>query len=184
MSILKLKQKKGENIDRDEIEALTTDPWKGARITTVPLDFALSLSFQSKPGLYFKLSPADDDVEDALAIEGKSDLAENKVPLFYVEDFKIKEDKDDSDDVVPLYFRKEELLDTWRKVNGDRTPSVKVTELFSVVKTMIDSNSTSDPDINRLSFIAPLESNKMAQQCKKFGGKSSAYQLGKHILIL
>jgi len=33
--------------------------------------------FKSKPGLYFKLSPADVDVVDALNIDGKSELAEN-----------------------------------------------------------------------------------------------------------
>jgi len=41
--LLKTKQRKGEKIDLDEMKSLKIDPWKGARITTVPLDFAVSL---------------------------------------------------------------------------------------------------------------------------------------------
>ena len=41
--LLKTKQRKGEKIDLDELKSLKIDPWKGARITTVPLDFAVSL---------------------------------------------------------------------------------------------------------------------------------------------
>ena len=189
LSVWKGKQKKGEEVDVEEVKELEQDPWKGARITAVPLDFSLSLTFQSRPGLYFKLSPADQDVEDALEIEGKSDLAENLVPLFYMEDFKVKKKGDtfEDEDIVPLYFRKSELIDAWKASNkpqDDEQPPIKVTELFSVVRTMINSDERSDPDIERLTFIAPAESERKAEECEKAGGNASPYQLGKRILIL
>ena len=64
-------------------------------------------------------------------------------------------------------------------------PSVKVTELFSVVKTMLDdASSAADPDISKLTFVSPAESASEAKKCKKEGGNVSSYQLGKRILIL
>ena len=38
-------------------------------------------------GNYFKIAPAEKDVDDALAVTGKDDLAEGLTPLFYYEDF-------------------------------------------------------------------------------------------------
>lgn len=59
MQIMKLKQSNGEKVNQEELDDVKVDPWDGARISTVPLDFAISLTFKSKPGLYFKLSPAE-----------------------------------------------------------------------------------------------------------------------------
>jgi len=179
--LLKTKQRKGEKIDLDELKSLKIDPWKGARITTVPLDFAVSLTFKSKPGLYFKLSPADADVIDALDIDGNSELAENLVPLFYFEDFKAG-NKDE--EFFPLYFRKKELISAFKaKRPDDIVPEIKVTELFSVVRSIADP-SNKDPDFEKLMIIPPVESNEKALECKKASGKSDAYQLGKRIVIL
>jgi len=100
-----------------------TNPWKNARISTVPLDTAVTIvskSRMSSGGVYFKLAPAEEDVSDALAVTGDEDLSEGKVPLFYYEDFMI----DDGGKLkTPLYFRKDELEKQWRRSNPKKRPS-------------------------------------------------------------
>lgn len=62
-------------------------------------------------------------------------------------------------------------------------PEIKVTELFSVVRSIADPNNK-DPDFEKLKIIPPVGSNEKANECKKASGKSDAYQLGKRIVIL
>ena len=87
---------------------------------------------------------------------------------------------------IPLYFRKSELINAFKKANpGVEVPSVKVTELISVVSTMLNPDMVKvDSDIEKLIFIPPAESSAKAAECKKKGGKEQPYQLGKRILIL
>ena len=77
----------------DKEEDVGPNPWKNARVSTIPLDSAVTLVTKSLrmsgAGVYFKVAPADDDIDDALAVTGEKDLAEGKVPLFYYEDFTI-----------------------------------------------------------------------------------------------
>jgi hypothetical protein len=67
-----------------------------ARVSSVPLDSAVTLVSKSSAsfggGNYFRVAPAEKDVEDALELTGQKDLAEGKVPLFYYEDFTIDVD--------------------------------------------------------------------------------------------
>ena len=105
----------------------------------------------------------------------------NLVPLFYFEDFKAG-NKDE--EFFPLYFRKKELISAFKaKRPDDIVPEIKVTELFSVVRSIADP-SNKDPDFEKLMIIPPVESNEKALECKKASGKSDAYQLGKRIVIL
>mmetsp|Transcript_10096 Transcript_10096/g.18081 ORF Transcript_10096/g.18081 Transcript_10096/m.18081 type:complete len:375 (+) Transcript_10096:164-1288(+) len=172
---------KAEGQDPDEVG---TNPWEKARISTVPLDSAVTLvykSFRTK-GVYFKIAPAEEDVEDALAVTGEEDLSEGKVPLFYYEDFTL--DRKDGTSKTPLYFRKNELEKEWRRKNPkEETPKLMVTELFSVLAEMVKPGQT-DEELCNLAFVAPKESEKKQQECLKKGGKAPAFVIGQRIVVL
>ena len=169
----------------EEEEELGINPWREARISTVPLDFAVTLATKSgrqKGGsVYFRVSPSQETVDDALALDsksGKTELAEGKVPLFYFDDFKIPRadfvasatngkaalDGTDlpSDEVSPVYFSKAALLDAYNKSNkgnissSSDIPEIKVSELMSVVTAMVDPD-VKDDDLKSLAFVPPAE---------------------------
>uniref|UniRef100_A0A7S4ER89 Uncharacterized protein n=1 Tax=Pseudo-nitzschia australis TaxID=44445 RepID=A0A7S4ER89_9STRA len=177
-SIAKAKADKEENIG--------INPWKSARISTVPLDYAITVVSKSMrttgKGVYFKMAPADDDIDDALAVTGDSDLAEGKVPLFYYEDFKISvnEGKDKS----PLYFRKDELEKEWRRLNPEKAPpKVNVTELLSLITELVRPGGIDD-ELRNLMFVSPKESESKRKECLKKGGGEPAFVVGKRIIVL
>jgi hypothetical protein len=164
-----------------------TNPWVKARISSVPMDFAVTLVTKSMYGArraggnYFQIAPADADVEDALAINGKTDLAEGKVPLFYYPDFSINENDGKQS---PLYFRQSELERAFRKQNpGQDLPKTAVTELFAVLAAMVEPGGT-DLDLQTLVFIPPRESVQKAKACDKKNGKNGPYFVGKRNLVL
>eukprot|EP00984_Skeletonema_dohrnii_P017405 scaffold7909_cov115-Skeletonema_dohrnii-CCMP3373.AAC.2 len=173
-----IKQKKGTVTKEDEVE-IGINPWKQARITSVPLDLAVSLCSKGKlAGAYFRLAPAESDIEDALQIDGSDDLPEGKVPLFYVEDFTIA-------DQEPLYFQKEQLITDWKREqkSGDKTaePVVKVSELFATITEMVRPDGK-DEELKSIVFVAPLESEKRAKQCLK--GEKEPFRLGERNIVL
>ena len=99
---------------QEEMDQVGVNPWKFARISTVPLDVAVTLvtksmysGKKSSSGNYFQVAPAESDVEDALALDknGKDELAEGRVPLFYFADFELMHNDGDLKQ-SPLYFRK------------------------------------------------------------------------------
>lgn len=102
-----IKGKRGTVTKEDE-EEIGTNPWRKARITTVSLDLAVTLSSKGKlAGAYFKIAPNESDIEDALEADKTDDLPEGRVPLFYIEEMKIN----GGDDMIsPLYFQKKQLL--------------------------------------------------------------------------
>ena len=173
-----IKQKKGVVTKEDEAE-IGINPWKQARITSVPLDLAVSLCSKGKlAGAYFRLAPSESDIEDALQIDGSDDLPEGKVPLFYVEDFSIGEKE-------PLYFTKEQLITDWKREqnSGDGTaePRVKVSELFATITEMVRPDGK-DAELKSIVFVAPLESEKRAKQCLK--GEKEPFRLGERNIVL
>ena len=164
------------------------NPWKGARISTVPLDFAVTLQSRGRiAGSYFRVAPSEDDVEDALKIDAqRTELPEGKVPLFYIEDFQIGDDGG-----IPLYFRKDQLLAAWKKEqvkkSNDRkttaAPQVKVTELFSVLTKMVNDYDKDD-DLSKLILVPPGDSAAKARLCRKNGGNEEPFRLGERIVVL
>merc|ERR1712232_676341 len=104
-----------------------------------------------------------DDIADALAIDKSTTdgLPEGKVPLFYIDDMTLAS-QNGNQERVPLYFRRKEVLQEWKRLHpSQKVPEVKVTELFSVVAEMVRPG-VSDDELERLYFIAPLESDKRA----------------------
>lgn len=170
-----------------EAAADLKNPWKDARISTVPLDVAATIVTKSMyasakgGGNYFQVAPSDADVEDALSIIGQDDLIEGKVPLFYFEDFTTNVNGDAKD---PLYFRKGELEKAYKKENpGKDLPTVLVTELFAVVASMVAPGGT-DNDLKKLAFVPPTESVQKAKECDKNNGKEAAFVIGQRNLVL
>eukprot|EP00559_Dactyliosolen_fragilissimus_P003152 CAMPEP_0184866194 /NCGR_PEP_ID=MMETSP0580-20130426/21266_1 /TAXON_ID=1118495 /ORGANISM="Dactyliosolen fragilissimus" /LENGTH=394 /DNA_ID=CAMNT_0027365729 /DNA_START=31 /DNA_END=1215 /DNA_ORIENTATION=+ len=173
--------------DENEIaQEVGINPWKDARISTVPLDFALTLASKGKiAGSYFKISPSQSDVEDALQIETSlKDLAEGKVPLFYIEDLKLpKEAK------TPLYFQKSQLLKEWKSQHPTASrqqnfaPKVQVTELFATITELLKPGGT-DQDLKSLIFVPPSDSLSNAKNCIQNGGNEVPFKMGERIIIL
>ena len=188
---------------KEQDEELGINPWREARISTVALDFAITLATKSGRqrggAVYFKVSPSEDDVADALEVDsklsgGKTELAEGKVPLFYFEDFKIprtsavgsKDDDELPDEVSPVYFSKAALLEAYKqspegKAGNEGVPEIKVSELLSVVTAMVDPD-VKDEDLKGLVFIPPAGSSKRAKECEKKGGKEQPFIIGERIV--
>jgi len=190
---------------KEQDDELGINPWKEARISTVPMDFAVTLATKSGRqrggAVYFRVSPSEDDVADALEVDSKlsgggskTDLAEGKVPLFYFEDFKISrsaagiaDDGELPDEVSPVYFSKAALLEAYNRSQGgtikagDELPEIKVSELLSVVTAMVDPG-VKDEDLKSLVFVAPAGSSKRAKECEKRGGKEQPFIIGERIV--
>jgi hypothetical protein len=166
-------------------EEVGTNPWSKARISTVPLDSAVTIitksSLSKGGGNYFRIAPAESDVEDALAITGKEELAEGKGPLFYFEDFTIEQEGVKKS---PLYFRKSELEKDFRRLNPNSTlPKAMVTELLAVLAEMVKPGGT-DNDLKSLVFIMPEGSEKKKKDCEKAGGREAQFFIGQRIIVL
>jgi hypothetical protein len=173
-----IREAKAEAKDAAARSEIGSNPWSEARILSVPLDFAVTLASKSTKSAYFRIAPAESDIEDALNATKKDDLAEGKVPMFYFADFVVNKD---GKEMTPLYFRKAELLQTWDKTNpGTERPEVLVTELFSVLTEMLKPGGT-DVDLKDLFFVAPEESERRAKDCKK---SAATYQIGQRIVVL
>jgi hypothetical protein len=185
-----------------EVEAeIGVNPWSNgnARISSVPLDFGVELASRGKiKGAYFRIAPAEDDVQDAIEIDHVDDLPEGKVPLFYFEDFEIDLGEKDgllwsgnpnTKTKIPLCFSKGQLINEWKKCNPkagkDDIPEVKVTELFSLLKSFVEAEKTdTDDDLEKLVLLAPPGSEGKAKACNKKGGKEQAFKLGERIVVL
>eukprot|EP00536_Pseudo-nitzschia_multiseries_P007490 jgi/Psemu1/195797/e_gw1.177.31.1 len=170
----------------DKEEDIGANPWVDARVSTVPLDYAITLVFKSMrmsgKGVYFKMAPAEEDIDDALAVTGDDDLAEGKSPLFYYEDFKIT--NSEGKEVTPLYFRKNELEKEWKQLNPGKTPpNVNVTELLSLITELVRPGGN-DEELRNLMFVPPKESESKRKECVKKGGNEPAFVVGKRIIVL
>ena len=166
---------------------LLKNPWISARISTIPLDVAITLSLKGLNGNvrnYFQVAAAETDIDDALKITDKKDLAEGKVPLFYYADFTV-------DTKIPLYFQKDQLIMAYRKQHPKPKPlpAIQVTELFAVLTTMVQaqqksSNNNDQNDLQNLIFVPPINSEQWVQQCTRNNGGKAPYVLGKRNIVL
>ncbi|KAL3788607.1 hypothetical protein HJC23_002567 [Cyclotella cryptica] len=186
-----LKKKNNGVLTKDNEEEIGTNPWKSARITSVPLDLAVSLASKGKlAGAYFRLAPSETDIEDALSIDGSDDLPEGKVPLFYMENMTISEGSG-SELRSPLYFQKDQLIAEWKQQQQQKqkssnkensaVPDVKVTELFATLKEMIRPGGT-DEELKSLLFVAPKDSKMKAKQL--LAGEKEPFRLGERNIVL
>jgi len=175
------------------VEEVGTNPWKMARISTIPLDSAVTLATKSLSSFggrnYFRVAPSEQDIEDALTLTGQDDLAEGKVPLFYYADFTMNIDGEEKS---PLFFRKSELEEQFRKKTKgtntssssvDTVPPVLVTELFAVLGEMVKPGGN-DTDLQKLIFIPPKESEQKRKECEKAGGNEAPFFVGQRIIVL
>jgi Tic22-like family len=170
----------------DERDAV--NPWKGARISTIPLDVAATLVTKSLSSrTHFQIAPSESDIAAALNITGKASLAEGKVPLFYYEDWK------DANNQSPLYFARDQLEQSFassHKGKGasaaaqlPKPPQPNVTELFAVLTQIVQNPS--DDELQQLVLVAPQGSASKAKECeRRNGGKEPPFVLGQQILVL
>jgi len=171
-------------LSREDLEDIIgVNPWKsfgGARISSLPLDFSVSLASRGKvAGSYFRIAPAEDDIREALEIETSiEELSEGKVPLFYIDDYEISDGSQ-----IPLYFQKSQLLKDYKKFSGEKPPVVQVTELFSILGQMAGTGEIDD-DLKKLVLVPPKGSIDKAKLCEKKRGKASPYKIGERIVVL
>lgn len=163
---------------QQEVDEIGINPWITARISSITLDLAATLVIKSISSRnYFQIAPSDADVDDALALTNKTDLAEGKVPLFYMTNF-TKNDK------IPLYFRMSELVADFRQSHPNMDlPEVKVTELLSVVTEMVKPGGT-DKELISLIFMAPRESATRAKDCERVSKGETPFMFGQRIIVL
>mmetsp|Transcript_14125 Transcript_14125/g.20568 ORF Transcript_14125/g.20568 Transcript_14125/m.20568 type:complete len:349 (-) Transcript_14125:185-1231(-) len=177
-------------LTKEEIEVeVGLNPWESARISSVPLDFAVTLSNRGKlKGAYFRVAPREEDIDDALVVDKSDDLEEGKVPLFYFDDLELESGKENwsgSNKEMPLFFQKGQLLNEWKRRNPKKDiPEIKTTELFSLLTTLVQATSNSDADLEKLVIIAPKDSENKAALCEKRGGIEKPFKLGERILVL
>ena len=174
-------------------ENIGINPWKDGRVSAIPLDFSVSLASRGKiAGSYFRIAPNENDIQDALDIEKSiTDLAEGKVPLFFIDDFEIATSNASSNassstsTQIPLYFSKSQLLEEYKKQskNKDQKPVIKVTELFSILGEMAGTGDV-DQDLKKLTLVPPIGSLDKAKLCEKKGGTESPYKIGERIVVL
>ena len=158
-------------------ESLAINPWKDARISSIPLDVAVTLVTKSTKGNIFLIAPAAAEIEQALELTGLDDLAEGKVPLFYFKDFT------NSDGKSPLYFNKSQLLKDFDKTNAKKAsyPPVLVTELFAVLSEMVRGGNS---DVFNLVLMPPSTSFLHAKECNRQGGDQPPFVIGQRNLVL
>lgn len=183
-------KKKMSPLSPKEIEdEFGKNPWNYARISSVNLDLAVSLSIKAsgkRTGAYFFVQSAEDDVEDALSLskDGKKNLAEGKVPLFYFEDMKITSDGKAQS---PVYFQKSQLINEWKRQNPQKKekdmPEILVSELFSVIYEMARPGGTNQ-DLKTIVFVPPTKSRQKADECNKLGKGEAPFKLGERIIVL
>lgn len=179
---------KNRVITKEDEDEIGINPWKNARITSVPLDLAVSLASKGKlAGAYFRLAPSELDIENALTIDGSDDLPEGKVPLFYVEDMTIS---DMGEVKSPLYFQKDQAIAEYRnqmkrdKSSGKKLstdPNIKVTELFATITEMLRPGGI-DEELKSVCFIPPSDSIAKAEKCRR--SEKEPFRLGERLIVL
>lgn len=194
---IKEEEKENRN-NKDPTAAIATEPltnpWKEARISTVPLDAAVTLATKSTGGPaggnYFRIAASEQSIEDALSVTGKKDLPEGKIPLFYYKDVDGYDPGDGSGvkyNQSPVYFDKSQLQKDYKKQSpGKPLPDIAVTELFAILKEMVKPGGGGglNTEMQTLQFVAPADSARKEKECLKVGGKASPFQLGKRNLVL
>ena len=116
-----------------------------------------------------------------LSKDKKKDLAEGRVPLFYMENLKIN--KSDS----PVYFNKSQLIKEWQRQNPTKSekeiPEILISELFSLVFEMVKPGAKDD-ELKSIVFVPPAESKVKAKECNNVGGGAVPFKLGERIIVL
>ena len=185
-------QQQSEQLDPEQ----TINPWKLARVSTIPLDTAVALSLNAGRGdspirNYFQVAPAVQDLDDALAVSGQDDLPEGKVPLFYYKDFTLNNNNNDNNgssgiQESPVYFHKDQLEAAYRQAHPKQQPSAlpdcQVTELFALLTAMVQSPK--NEDLRHVVLVPPPNSAQRVAQCQRQGGTDPPFVLGQRNIVL
>ena len=173
-------------VSQSTADPVLINPWKSARISTVPLDVAVTLSLKGLNGNtvrnYFQVAAAETDIQTALQLTNQTSLAEGKVPLFYIPDWTLN---DQTTTTTPLYFSQDELIRAYQTQNPSssrRPPAIQVTELFAVLTAM----ATNDDDMQNTTIVLvpPRSSAQWVRQCNAQNAGKPPFQLGQRNIVL
>jgi len=181
--------------DAAEKDRSTLSTWENARITSVPLEFALKLSEarldakaqngQSYSTLY-DILPTAGDLSDGKRInKGAIFDEQGRVPLFYIEE--LEGETESGEKRLPVYFAKSDLIKTWKKNFPDKQPPpVQVIELIDTFTAMVNPRAGISGDqklLKKIVLIPSLDSKQSATECEKGRGSSPAYKAGEMIAV-
>ena len=171
-------------VSQSTADPVLINPWKSARISTVPLDVAVTLSLKGLNGNtvrnYFQVAAAETDIQTALQLTNQTSLAEGKVPLFYIPDWTLN---DQTTTTTPLYFSQDELIRAYQTQNPSSSrPAIQVTELFAVLTAM----ATNDDDMQNTTIVLvpPRSSAQWVRQCNAQNAGKPPFQLGQRNIVL
>ena len=116
-----------------------------------------------------------------LSKDKKDDLAEGKVPLFYMENLKLSETE------TPVYFNKSQLIKEWKKQNPKsdekEMPEILISELYSLITEMVKPGGE-DKELKTIVFVPPENSQQKALECNKVKDGAVPFKLGERIIVL
>jgi hypothetical protein len=156
------------------------NPWLAARISTVPLDVAVRLTQTSRDGkmrCYFQVAASATAIDDALAITGDDDLAETKIPLFYVPKESGAGTATDNDPLL-LYLERSHMP------KAQAREQAQVTELFAILQALEADHDNKNTALSNLRIVLPPDSAKRVKECVRKGGSAPPLVLGQRNIVL
>lgn len=175
--------------------------WNEAKISAVPLEFALKLQ-KGRPRATAQNGRKYDTVYDIIATAadfeeaGRMDKSgffseRGRVPIFYSDDFKVKPAVDGGEQRYAVFFQKEELLIQYIKKYPDSKspPTVEVADLIDTFNAMTNtalggSNSASDRSMGQNIYLFPsAAARRMAAESEKIRGSVPPYKTGEMVAV-
>jgi len=165
-----------EDAIRVAVEANYENVWANAKITTVPLDFAMQLSIKKRmrkgqDGLNLEsindLIPSAADLDDASRIDKSGRYTQKgRVPMFYYEGLTLPPDEatmGNTEPRVPVYFSKVDLVSQWNKQNpGTDPPKLQVLDLIETFQMLIRPGGSDSMGLKNIVFMPNEQSLKTA----------------------
>jgi len=155
------------------------ETWQNATVTTIPADIAVRLTLQPKDRTSQKgqtassilaLIPGANEREAGIQIDKDKFYDQGKVPIFYFDALRLP------DGSVPLYFTARDLIEEWKKQNGDKAvpPRIQAAELVTMFQLVLRGRVDELPPAiraaqNKIVFIPNSESVQKAKELKAKG---------------
>jgi len=169
-----------EDAIRVAVEGNYDNTWAGAKITAVPLDFAMQLSVKKRTrkgqdGITLEsindLIPSAADLDDASRLDKSGRYTQKgRVPMFYFDGLTLPPDEEamgNADPRVPVFFSKIDLLNEWNKQYPGQEPpkTTKVLDLIETFQSLIRPGGT-DKTLKNIVFVPNEQSLKTASSLR------------------
>jgi hypothetical protein len=126
---------------------------------------------------YFQVAASATAIDDALAITGDDDLAETKIPLFYVPKESGAGTATDNDPLL-LYLERSHMP------KAQAREQAQVTELFAILQALEADHDNKNTALSNLRIVLPPDSAKRVKECVRKGGSAPPLVLGQRNIVL